>query len=86
MTWATPAPITYGTKVSAAQLDASASVPGTFSYYPAAGWVPIAGTHTITAAFTPADATDYAKVVTSVTLTVNPYSARERSHQSLSLK
>jgi hypothetical protein len=31
--WATPAAITYGTALSAAQLNATASVPGTFVYY-----------------------------------------------------
>ena len=72
ITWPTPAAITYGTAVGTTQLDATASVPGSFTYSPAAGWVPIAGTHTITATFTPTDTTDYNKVVTSITLTVDP--------------
>ena len=42
-----PAAITYGTALSAAQLDASASVPGTFAYSPAAGTVLTAGTSEI---------------------------------------
>jgi hypothetical protein len=72
LTWATPAPITYGTAVGPTQQDAKANVDGTFSYYPAAGWKPVVGTHTMTATFTPTDTTDYAegKQVT-VTLTVN---------------
>ena len=37
ITWATPAGITYGTALSATQLDATSSVPGTFAYSPAAG-------------------------------------------------
>src|SRR5206468_4122634 len=37
ITWATPAAITYGTALSAAQLDASSPVAGTFKYSPAAG-------------------------------------------------
>ena len=37
ITWATPADITYGTALSATQLNATASVPGTFAYTPAAG-------------------------------------------------
>src|SRR5208282_3804418 len=32
ITWATPAPITAGTALSATQLDATASVPGSFMY------------------------------------------------------
>src|SRR5439155_26464861 len=37
ITWAVPAPITYGTALNVAQLNASADVPGTFTYSPAAG-------------------------------------------------
>lgn len=47
ITWPAPAAITYGTALSAAQLDASASVPGTFAYSPAAGTVLTAGTSEI---------------------------------------
>ena len=35
ITWATPADIVYGTALSATQLNATASVPGTFVYTPA---------------------------------------------------
>ena len=44
ITWASPAGITYGTALTAAQLDATASVAGTFAYSPAAGTVLKAGT------------------------------------------
>ena len=37
ITWATPAAITYGTALSATQLDASSTVAGTFAYTPAVG-------------------------------------------------
>ena len=37
ITWAAPADITYGTALSATQLNATATVPGTFVYTPAAG-------------------------------------------------
>jgi hypothetical protein len=37
ITWSTPAAIPYGSLLSAAQLNASALVPGTFVYTPAAG-------------------------------------------------
>ena len=43
ITWATPADITYGTALSATQLNATASTPGTFVYTPTAGTVLNAG-------------------------------------------
>jgi uncharacterized repeat protein (TIGR02543 family) len=70
--WSKPAAITQGTPLGAAQLNAIASVPGTFAYSPAAGTVLAAGTHTLKATFTPADATLYASASTSTSLTVNP--------------
>ena len=39
ITWPTPAAVPVGTVLSSTQLDATASVPGTFSYTPAAGTV-----------------------------------------------
>jgi hypothetical protein len=69
--WNTPAPITYGTPLSVAQLDATASVPGTFSYSPAAGTVLTAGSHFLTVNFTPNDTTGYATATSMVTITVN---------------
>jgi hypothetical protein len=59
LTWATPAAITYGTPLSHTQLDATASVAGTFTYSPPSGTVLQPGTQTLTATFTPADTTDY---------------------------
>jgi hypothetical protein len=70
ITWATPAPIAYRTALSAAQLDATASVAGTFSYSPAAGTVLKAGAQTLVVTFTPTDTTDYTTATASVTLTV----------------
>jgi hypothetical protein len=43
ITWATPADLVYGTALSATQLNATASVAGTFVYSPAAGTVLNAG-------------------------------------------
>jgi len=71
ITWATPAAITYGTALSATQLDATSTVAGSFSYSPVAGTVLTAGSHTITATFTPTDTTDYKTATGTVTLTVN---------------
>jgi hypothetical protein len=72
ITWAAPAPINAGTALSATQLDATASVPGTFVYTPAAGTVlNTVGAQTLNVVFTPTDATDYATATASVPLTVN---------------
>ncbi len=71
ITWAAPAAITYGTALSAAQLDATANVPGTFVYSPAAGTVLAAGTQTLSVTFTPTN-TNYAPTTGTLLLTVNP--------------
>jgi hypothetical protein len=71
ITWATPAAITYGTALSGTQLDATASVAGTFVYTPAAGTVLAAGTQTLSVTFTPTNTTDYNTVTATVSLTVN---------------
>ncbi len=71
VTWSTPSAITYGTALSGAQLNATASVAGTFVYSPAAGTVLGAGTQTLSTTFTPTDMTDYGTVTASVLLVVN---------------
>jgi sugar lactone lactonase YvrE len=71
ITWPTPAPITYGTALSGTQLDATASVPGTFAYTSAVGTVLAAGSQTLSVTFTPTDATDYTSATATATLTVN---------------
>jgi hypothetical protein len=68
--WPVPSPIVYGTELNADQLNATASVPGKFTYTPAAGAVLAAGVQTLSATFTPADATSYTTVQGSVSLTV----------------
>ena len=55
ITWPAPDPITYGDKLTAAQRDATASVPGTFVYTPGPGHVLPVGTHTLWVTFTPTD-------------------------------
>lgn len=72
ITWAAPSAITYGTALSATQLDAVLSVAGSCSYLPAAGSVLSAGAQTLTATCTPTDTTDYRTPSSaSVTITVN---------------
>jgi hypothetical protein len=71
--WPNPAPITYGTALSSAQLDATANVPGTFAYTPPLGAVPPAGSRqSLGLTFTPADSADYQPFTTNVAITVNP--------------
>ncbi len=76
LTWANPASITYGTTLSATQLDATASyngsnVSGTFVYTPAAGTVLHAGANqSLGVVFTPTDTTDYTNANASAQITV----------------
>ncbi len=70
LTWAAPVPVIAGTKLSATQLNASASVAGTFVYSPAAGQTLAAGSTTLKVSFTPADAVDYTTASATSTLTV----------------
>src|SRR5262249_15219567 len=68
LTWAPPSAITYGTPLSAAQLNAAAgwtvggspvAVAGTFTYPPAAGTILGPGSQTLSVHFVPADTTNY---------------------------
>ena len=70
ITWPTPAAISQGTPLSATQLDATANVPGTFVYSPAAGTVLAAGNQMLSVTFTPTDTVHYNIVSASVTLSV----------------
>jgi len=53
ITWATPAAITYGTALSGTQLNATATVAGSFVYNPTNGVILPVGTNVLTVAFTP---------------------------------
>ncbi len=70
ITWPTPEPITYGDKLTFAQLNATASVEGTFVYTPDPGYVLPVGTHTLWVTFTPADSGEYAPLQASVSIVV----------------
>jgi hypothetical protein len=78
ITWATPAPITYGTTLSSTQLNATASVPGTFVYSPAAG------TDTLSVTFTPTDTADYNTATATVTLAVADFTFTASTSSSTS--
>jgi len=69
--WTAPAAIVYGTKLSAAQLDAIASAPGKLVYTPAMGTALAAGTQTLSVTFTPTNTSGYASVTATVKLTVS---------------
>ncbi len=69
LSWETPAAIPYGTPLSSAQLNATATVPGTFKYSQKKGAIPDIGLHMLTVVFTP-DSSDYLEVMMSVNLTV----------------
>jgi hypothetical protein len=70
VSWAAPAAITYGTPIGAAQLNATATVAGTFVYSPVAGTVLGAGDHLLSVTFTPSDAS-ISGATASVALHVN---------------
>jgi MBG domain (YGX type)/Right handed beta helix region len=82
VTWANPAAITYGTALSATQLDATASltvggktvnVAGTFTFNPKAGTVLNAGNNqTLSVSFTPTDTTDYTNATATALINVVP--------------
>jgi septum formation inhibitor-activating ATPase MinD len=73
--WPTPASIQYGTALSSAQLNATSSVPGTFTYTPRAGTVLTSGSQNLLATFTPADIVNYATAQIAVPLNVEALSS-----------
>ena len=73
ITWANPPDIIPGTPLTTLQLDATASVHGTFTYTPAAGTILGAGAdQPLTVTFTPTDLTDYSAVTDTVHIDVSP--------------
>ena len=72
ITWAEPADIVVGTALSATQLNATSSTPGTFVYTPASGTVLSVGVQELSAAFTPTDTVNYSSSTTTVLINVKP--------------
>jgi Abnormal spindle-like microcephaly-assoc'd, ASPM-SPD-2-Hydin len=70
--WAEPASISYGTPLSATQLDATSAVSGSFAYTPAIGKVLAEGPQNLSVLFKPTETTTYANAEDSVQITVNP--------------
>jgi len=72
ITWPNPADITYGTLLSATQLNATADVSGTFVYTPAIGTKLNEGTNqNLKVDFTPTDAATYNAASKTVKINVN---------------
>jgi len=71
ITWRSPSSIAYGTQLGSDQLNATASVPGTFVYSPAAGCVLAPGRYTLTVSFTPEDTEWFEESQASVVLIVD---------------
>jgi hypothetical protein len=69
LTWSPPADVVYGTALGITELNATASVAGTFVYAPAAGTVLDAGARTLSATFTPTDPA-FTTATASVTIDV----------------
>ena len=70
ITWNKPADIIYETELNDTQLDASALIPGAFTYTPASGTVLSAGNQTLHVDFTPNDAANYSGTSKNVTINV----------------
>ena len=75
--WQAPVAIPYGTALSASQLNAKASVPGTFIYTPGAGHVLAPGKYVLSVSFTPSDTEKYAASKAEVELVVEPASEND---------
>jgi uncharacterized repeat protein (TIGR02543 family) len=71
LTWTNPASISEGTALAATQLNAVASVPGTYAYSPAAATVLSAGKQALKVTFTPTD-TRLSPVSAEVSIEVTP--------------
>lgn len=70
VTWAAPAPIRYGVAIDGTELDAQASVPGTFTYTPAAGTILQPGLQPLSVLFTPSDTAKYTVSTASTNINV----------------
>ena len=71
ISWPSPAAITYGTALGAAQLNATANTAGTFTYSQPTGTVLNAGTQTLSVTFTPSDSSRWNSATATTTLVVN---------------
>ncbi len=70
ITWIPPATMLFGTRLSSTQLNATASVPGTFQYIPPVGTLLQPGSQLLSVIFTPTDTVDFNSVPTSRSIIV----------------
>jgi hypothetical protein len=71
LSWAAPAAIIYGTPLGTTQLDAKATIPGTFKYSPAPGTILTVGSgQLLTVDFAPTDSRDYTHGSAAARITV----------------
>ncbi|HEY3383078.1 MAG TPA: carboxypeptidase regulatory-like domain-containing protein [Vicinamibacterales bacterium] len=70
ITWPNPSSIAYGTPIGPTQLNATAGIPGTFTYTPASGTVLPPGTSSLSVVFTPTDTVNYRAAAKSVPIVV----------------
>lgn len=73
VTWTPAGPVTYGTPLGTNQNNATASVPGTFTYNPTNGSVLPVGTNSLSVLFNPTD-TNYTSVNLTAPLVIFPAS------------
>lgn len=70
ITWSNPSDIIYGTPIDGTQLNATANVPGSFTYTPVSGTVLGKGAQNLHADFAPTDTANYDNTSKDVTLNV----------------
>jgi hypothetical protein len=85
ITWPAAAALEYGVPLSATQLDATASQPGSISYAPPAGTVLLPGQTNVTATFAPTDSFDYMPATAAQAITVRSPSLTGISPSSANL-
>ncbi|MGA1193623.1 MAG: hypothetical protein ACO3ZG_04485, partial [Kiritimatiellia bacterium] len=73
ITWSNPAPVLFGAALTETQLNATASISGSFVYEPGEGTVINGGTQTLTTVFTPVDGVIYATTTAAVEWVIYPY-------------
>ncbi|MFM1769796.1 MAG: hypothetical protein RJA22_2325 [Verrucomicrobiota bacterium] len=73
LVWTNPPALSYGGSLSVTQLNATAGIPGTFTYVPPAGtMLPVGNSQVLAVIFTPGDTSNYVPVTRTVLLNVVP--------------
>ncbi len=85
ITWANPSDTIEGTTLNATQLNAIASVPGTYVYDPAIDTVLSTGIKTLSVIFTPTDTINYTTATANAMINVNPAPTGGSSNTALNI-